>query len=157
MSSSTRSRSHVVRFAVFAVAVAAVYWMVAYPRHPASAEATEIKWLSDFQTASALARSVRKPLLLDFSADWCPPCRQLESEVFTSKSVALAAAAFVPLRVDLTDPKPDSWQNALAQKYNVGPIPDIAIINPQNGALISRSVGFVPPDQMVAFLNKNAG
>lgn len=157
MNPKPKSRSYVIRFGLLAAAVVAAYWWIAYPNSPSSppAEATHIEWLDNFQTAKNRALGEGKLLLADFSADWCPPCRQLESEVFSTKTVVAAATGYVPLRVDMTAPKQRSWQIALATKYKIGPIPDVVIINPRSGALISRSIGFIAANEMAAFLKKH--
>lgn len=84
------------------------------PSRGAEPEATELRWrdvISDaaLSKLAAEARVGDRGLMLDVRADWCVPCRELESKTFTDPRVlALLDRAFVVARLDVTDPSPDA-------------------------------------------------
>lgn len=79
----------------------------------------QISWLNDFKEAGKIAVESGKPMLLDFTASWCKPCREMEKIFWTRADVIELAKNFVCVKVDLD-------QNArLADKYGVSAIPNV--------------------------------
>ena len=70
----------------------------------AASPAGEVRWLHDIDSATAQAKAEGKPIFVDFYADWCIPCKQMEREVFPDATVRAELAAFVPAKLDCTDP-----------------------------------------------------
>jgi thioredoxin 1 len=79
-----------------------------------------------------------KPVVVDFFATWCPPCRRM-APVMESLSKGYGDKVSF-LRVDV-DKNP-----ALASKYNIDGIPAIKIF--KNGKLVDSSVGLAPKEDL---------
>jgi thiol:disulfide interchange protein len=98
--------------------------------------------LSDSAIASAKQQS--KPVIIDFTADWCVNCKIIEKEVFASPEVVPQLSDFVTLKSDMTN-----WSSpansALQQKYNIQSLPAIVFLD-KNGAEIKslRITGRLP-------------
>ena len=97
-----------------------------------------------------LAEAVGTPVLLDFSADWCAPCRELEERVFSDPRVVEAAEAFVPINVDLTQREPE--HESVRKRFNVRGVPTVVFLNARGHEIRGLRVeSYVePPD----FLNR---
>ena len=86
-----------------------------------------------------------KPVVCDFFATWCGPCKML-APVFTKLAEKHAAeAVFVKVDVDeCTD---------IASRYGIMSIPYIAIF--KDGEMSAKSVGFMPEGEFEQFLSDN--
>lgn len=73
-------------------------------QEPTIAEAVgkETHWPRATPEALELAKSQRVPVVLDFRADWCAPCREIEKKVFSQPAVKQAGRGVMLLQVDLT-------------------------------------------------------
>jgi thioredoxin-like negative regulator of GroEL len=101
----------------------------------------------DYQEALKIAASQKKPILMDFSARWCPGCVRYEKEVFPNGQFAKITSNFVKLKVDV-----DLFKNAaLSKKYAVHGIPTFVVID-ANEQEISRLVDFQPLEGLKDFL-----
>ena len=85
-------------------------------------------WRADELSGLAEAREAGVPALLDFSAEWCGACKELDRSFFPRDEVrqALADGRFVPIKVDLTDDTPAN--EALYKKYGIVGLPAFALV-----------------------------
>jgi thiol:disulfide interchange protein len=109
-------------------------------RGEAALKATALEFLP-LEQALALAIVQGKPVLVDFSAIWCPTCRVLHAEVFTNATVKEAiTTGFVLSRVDYESPEARTFM----QRYEVQGFPTLLVLSAE-GRLVRRvPVSFVP-------------
>jgi thioredoxin-related protein len=125
--------------------------------------ADKFEWLTDFKRAQEAAKATHKALLIDFTgSDWCPPCQQLQKEVFaTAEFQNYAAKNFILLEVDFPRAKEQTREVAtqnmeLAQKFGVQGFPYILLLD-SDGVKLGDRVGYDPgggPAGFIAWLEK---
>jgi thiol:disulfide interchange protein len=137
------------RFILIITVLATGVALASYIRN--NAGTNKIAWRYSFNQANTEAKKNGKPLLVYFTADWCGPCKQMKTWVFSDDHVAQSIeAAFVPVKIDLTtEGLPDQH---LADRYNVTGIPTFLTLT-HAGKQISMSSGAFTKDQLLAWLD----
>ena len=109
-----------------------------------------VAWQPYAESLLVEARRLKKPVILDFYADWCAPCRELDNVTFhDSEIVKQAKKNFIMIKVDLTRKGNPVYENLLRQ-YNVKGVPTIVFLDRQgNERSELRLVDFVPSDQFL--------
>lgn len=92
------------------------------------------------------AKSAHQPILIDFSADWCIPCREMERTTFVDPIVVREAAGFVRLRANLT--ADNSANQAIMKEFGVVGVPTTVFID-ANGAIRKHHVGYLGPAEFL--------
>ncbi len=109
---------------------------------------TRIKSVDDFR--HALASASGKAVMLDFYADWCVSCKEMEKDTFADPAVRQALNGRLLLQADVT--ANDAQDAALLQHFGlIGP-PSILFFNPQGRECDARRVmGYMKPEQFQRF------
>jgi thiol:disulfide interchange protein len=106
------------------------------------------------------ARESGRPVLYDFTAAWCPPCRMLEREVFTDPAAAAALEQrFVPVRVldrMREDGRNVAWVDSLQRAYHVEAFPTLVVTGPGGTGQTHRTEGFMGRDATLFALGAGA-
>jgi thiol:disulfide interchange protein DsbD len=129
-----------IRTAGVAAAVLGVLGAVAHePTSP-------VDWVPLSDRALAAARSERRPVLIDFQAAWCLPCRKMERTTFVDPLFVDAARGFATLKADVT--AQDAAAEELMRRFGVGGVPTYVLLAP-DGREVRRFEGYVEADAMV--------
>ncbi|HVA84140.1 MAG TPA: cytochrome c biogenesis protein CcdA [Candidatus Binataceae bacterium] len=97
------------------------------------------------------ARAANKPVLIDFSATWCVPCREMARTTFRDPAVIQAASHFVRLQADITER--DDHNTELAMQYAIRGVPTTVFID-KHGRILKREVGYVDSDRFLRDLRE---
>jgi thioredoxin:protein disulfide reductase len=101
------------------------------------------------------AKRAGKPLLLDFYADWCISCKEMEIKTFANPAVAKKMQDFILVQADVTSNT--AAHQALLKRYGLFGPPGILLFNPAGEEQTNqRVVGFMPPDRFLLRLNAAA-
>jgi thiol:disulfide interchange protein DsbD len=144
------------RFVGLALPALGVYMIVA-PGHIRGADAHGIPWQVYDDQMLATAKAEGKPVVIDFSAEWCLPCQELDHSTFADATVVEAAKAIVPLRADLTRSADESVKE-LRERYGIVGVPTVVFIGPDGRERAElRVVQFVDADEFLERLSKLTG
>jgi len=131
----------------FAVVVGVSGLVVAEPE-------SRIAWVPLSDAALASATAERRPVLIDFQAEWCLPCREMERTTFQDPAVVRAAEAFSALKADVT--AQDAEAEALMARWGTPGVPTYVILG-RDGRERRRFVGYVGADELLAGMQDAAG
>jgi thioredoxin:protein disulfide reductase len=120
----------------------------------ASRAINAIQWFPYSQGMLDQAAREGKPVFIDFYADWCVPCKEMDAQTFTVPEVVTRSKAFVMLKVDLTSTE-DSKAGALREKYQVKGVPTFVFLRPDGKEIADlRGTGFESRDVFLEKMNK---
>jgi thiol:disulfide interchange protein DsbD len=108
----------------------------------AASEESHQKWLAYDPDAVTTAIESGESVIIDFYADWCAPCRELDEKTFSDPRVAEQLADFHRFKVDQTRSNPIGDEAAL--EYEVMGMPTVIVF--REGEESFRITGFEPPE-----------
>jgi thiol:disulfide interchange protein DsbD len=122
-------------------------WNLHFPNKEAGAE------LSVFETALATAREQGRPVMIDFFAEWCAACKELDHKTYVAENVIAESERFVNIKLDFTDDEPSL--TTLEKRYGVVGLPTILFID-SNGEVLRdpKVTGFMGPERFVREMQK---
>lgn len=131
-----------------------------FPPEPAaeSAGGGGVQWRS-MEAAIAESQRTGKPLLLDFNADWCPPCQRMKHEAFENGDIARAVEAAV-IPVSVVDRYRETGANPpeiddLQRRFGIEAFPTLVVLSLKNGQF-AKSEGYGGPENTRDWIVQNA-
>jgi thioredoxin-like negative regulator of GroEL len=105
-----------------------------------------VVWIEDmsWSEVKAMATWYQKPILVDFYASWCVPCRKLDENVYTDQAVVAELADLIAYKVDVEKPE----HVALKEEFHVFSLPTVLLCRP-DGEEIDRLVGYHPAEKFL--------
>jgi thiol:disulfide interchange protein DsbD len=114
----------------------------------------QLNWMKSEALALAESKADGKPILIDFMADYCLPCKELEAMVFSHPSVASELEKFTLLKVDVSKADEDEALSALMTKYGVQTLPALRFVTPK-GKVAAHVNSMVTVPEFLQVLHKS--
>ena len=111
------------------------------------------EWRSDEAASLAYAQENNLPVIIDFTADWCAACKELEHFTYTDPRVIAQSKNFVPVMIDATKDT-DPEVAALLKKYKVNGLPTVKFLLPDGSPMDDLTLtGFIPADEFLPLMD----
>lgn len=132
---------------------------MATEKPPEETERGPISQWTTFEGAMAESQRNGKPVLIDFSAEWCEPCKRMKQEVFDDWQHSRAIQEAV-IPVSIVDRAREDGQNpadiqSLQEKFQVTAFPTLIIFSPATGRGL-RLQGFGDAEQTASWIQEAA-
>ena len=112
-----------------------------------------IKWGNNLDLAFAIASNSNKLIMIDFMAEWCPPCKEMDKITFSNTNIIKKSNEFIPVRIDVDKQKNIAEEyNGNARKYGGIGIPNILFLDKEK-KIIRHIVGFHDVNQLMGIMD----
>jgi len=120
-------------------------------RH-APADKTASIWKPYSKEAVLGSIAHHRPVVIDFWAEWCPNCHDMDRAVFSLSQVQAKLAQVTALRMDVTDQDDPNVQKII-QEYGIEGVPTVIFLDSHGHEIKdSRVIGFVTPQEFAQSL-----
>jgi thiol:disulfide interchange protein DsbD len=127
--------------------VLATFWVTTWAMRGPS-----IEWHTYSEQTLRQAAAQKKPVIIDFYADWCTPCRELENVTFHHPEVVRQARQkdFIMVKIDVTQGG-NPFHEELLRQYGVKGVPTIVFLDARGEERTElRLVDFLPPEPFLS-------
>jgi thiol:disulfide interchange protein DsbD len=112
----------------------------------------EVEWtVNNPDEIFASAATLDKPVMMDFYADWCVACKELDEYTWNDPAVVSLSEQFLTLKMDFT--VRDDWEKEMRTRFEVFGMPTVIFLAP-DGSEIDRFVGFKKPDRVLPLMQQ---
>lgn len=136
--------------------VPALYYGYVFAK-PYFGKPADALWVHQFDEGMEAAKASGKPILLDFYADWCPPCIELDKRTFSTQEVRSLAEKFVMLKIDCSFDD-ENCQKA-TERYEVVGWPTVLFLKSDGEIIegVNLIGGFADKNRMLELMHQALG
>ncbi|HFD2347972.1 TPA: thioredoxin family protein, partial [Legionella pneumophila] len=113
----------------------------------------KINTLNALQLQLEQAKKVRKAVFLDFSADWCGDCQEMDTKVFNQPEIQKAMSDWVSIKVDISDKNAEV--DSIKKAFGIYGTPTMIFFNTSGEPITQMtSVGLISLSKMLQLLEQ---
>lgn len=144
-----KEANKILGFRIFKIIFSTILILVgAYFLIPKETKSVEWEYYTENIYESAIDNNEK--MIIDFYADWCIPCKELDALTFSNEKVIAKSEEFTNLKVDMTKTLSEKTEQ-IRKKFDIKGMPTILIINSQ-GNEIERITGFVNAEEFLKMI-----
>ncbi|MBD3265088.1 protein-disulfide reductase DsbD [bacterium] len=115
----------------------------------ALAPESDLDWVhNDIDKGLAMAKEEKKPVMIDFYADWCAACKELDAFTYSDDRVEEELKDYVNIKVDYESPEVN--KDELKEEYNIPGLPLVVFYDSKGNRLPDKRItGYMGPDKFL--------
>jgi thiol:disulfide interchange protein DsbD len=123
------------------------FGVLAWVLTPKVAVGSELVWTQGERAGVAEAKAAGKPAMIDFFADWCIPCKEMEVKTFSNPEVARELARFQLVKMDCSSDE-DPVVKETQTRYQADTLPTLVLLD-SAGKVAHKIDHFVDPPELL--------
>lgn len=127
--------------------VAAAFMLPAVANPQKKPKKNGIPWVKSMAAAKQQAAKAKKPIMADYYAEWCPPCKAMLASTYKDSRVIERAKRFVPALIDIDKHRKD------ADAAGIDAVPTLVFYD-HTGKELMRSTGYHDADEMLKLMGE---
>jgi thiol:disulfide interchange protein DsbD len=135
----------VIKRAMGVAMMGAGFWFAQVTTAPNAVAWQQIDLLDDGRAANP------RPMLIDFAAEWCIPCREMEHTTYANQEVLREAERFHMVKADITEENAETTR--LVERFEVRGVPTVILLSAE-GEEHERFVGYVSAGELLGAMRK---
>jgi thiol:disulfide interchange protein DsbD len=144
-----RKANEVIGFRIFKYLFSALLIFASiYFLWPAEQKSLDWQYYSEIVYEEAIDNNQK--MIIDFYADWCIPCKELDALTFSDDRVIERSRDFISMKVDMTKTMSERTET-IRKKFNIVGMPTVLIIDSQGNEL-ERITGFINADEFLRII-----
>ncbi|MFC2157955.1 protein-disulfide reductase DsbD family protein [Acidobacteriota bacterium] len=121
-----------------------------------AAQADRIDWAVFTEELLEKAAEESKPVFIDFYADWCIPCHEMDKTTFVDSRIVEVSREFIMLKMNLTK-KSNPFVKKIEKKYAVKGVPTYVFLKPDGTEIRGlRTVGYIKAERLLEMMSDAA-
>ena len=128
---------------------AVVLGLLALTHMPANDQSVALVWDEYSTVAYERARQSGAPFVVEFGADWCLPCKEMEERTFTDANVIELGRGMSFIEVDMTTT--DTYTEKVLETFDVLGAPTTIFFD-AGGTEFTRRIGFIGPEDFAGLM-----
>lgn len=125
------------------IVIAAIIWGTWELKPNEGTAEVEFAWMTSVEQIDGSVKVEKKPVMIDFWAEWCAQCKELDKYTYTDQEIIDLSKSFNNIKIDLTQEN-----SAITDRFDIKGLPVVIFMDSQGNELRDlRVTGFLEPEE----------
>jgi thioredoxin:protein disulfide reductase len=125
------------------IVIAAIIWGTWELKPNEGTAEVEFAWMTSVEQIDGSVKAEKKPVMIDFWAEWCAQCKELDKYTYTDQEIIDLSKSFNNIKIDLTQEN-----SAITERFDIKGLPVVIFMDSEGNELRDlRVTGFLEPEE----------